>query len=200
MKKAVILVLFCLLMTGCRTAPEGNIDSQENKDAQILALEEERDRLLNEVKKRDAELEVLKIRVEELQKELDKYKQTSEFFPLLSNRALEFVRAHTTGDVDGVRHLLYDGILVEQIEGKMRASWTVDGQTIDWTLWEKDSPVQYQDMVIQGYGQLDDGTMLIHIREFYVQDEESVSPPTFLNLHFQKREDDWKIVYFEFDV
>lgn len=55
-------------------------------------------------------------------------------------------------------------------------------------------------MVIQGFGQLENSRYVIHIREFYTENAQETSPPTFLNLHFQQVDGQWKVVYFEFDV
>ncbi|BES65134.1 hypothetical protein SANA_15730 [Gottschalkiaceae bacterium SANA] len=67
-------------------------------------------------------------------------------------------------------------------------------------MWRKDDSRSYKDMVIQGFGQLENSRYVIHIREFYTENAQETSPPTFLNLHFQQVDGQWKVVYFEFDV
>jgi hypothetical protein len=146
------------------------------------------------------EIGSLKVENKRIQTCLTQNELQMELFPLLSNLSLNFVRAHTRGDVESVRSLVGDPILIQDKNGIILASWVENGMDIEWVLWREDDSKSYDDMVIQGFGLLGDGRYVIHIREFYTEFGIESSPPTFLNLHFQKVEEQWKIIYFEFDV
>lgn len=200
MKRIILLVLLLLLTVGCQSDQVMPDERMAELEEQIRVMESERVVLIDKI-------EIQNHKIEELQKQVDRMIEVSDarkiqddLYPGLSNLAHQFVRAHTTGDLEKVRALLDPKISVELSDGEMRAFWNEGDVQMDWVLWQENAVIIYRDKVIQGYGQLEDGTMLIHIREFYESGYEEVSPPTFLNLYFQQVDDEWKISYFEFDV
>jgi hypothetical protein len=200
MKKFWILIGLCLVFGGCQAADESEKDMLQEKDQEILILTEEVQALEDKLAAKTADLDGLQEELESARLLLEKQDQVNDLFPMLANHALAFVRAHTTGDLQALETMISKSIQLSDREGVLVASWFEDNQAIEWTLWEEDSDLLYQDMVIQGYGLLPDGRILIHIREFYARDGEDVSPPTFLTLYFQEEGDGWIVSYFEFDV
>lgn len=190
MRKVLFVLLICALsITGCKYRENTVIaDESKNESKEIQELKEKIKRLETELEEKNAYIE--------------KMEQEDELFSWLSNKALEFVRGHTNGDIEKLEGVIADNISIVEENDKIYGKYEYSGKEIKYLLYDKNGKAKYQDMVIQGYGWYEgNNTYVIHIREFYVdENNESVSPPTFLNLFFDKIEGDWKIVEFEFDV
>lgn len=199
MRIAWCCLIACLLLSAC----SGPVNQEEAKrialEAQLSELQEKVNQLQDSLEEGQREIESLQVENKQVRERLVQNDLQMDLFPLLSNLSLEFVRAHTSGDVERLRSLVGAPIRIQMKKGVLVGSWEESGQEIEWELWKEDSK-NYQDMVIQGFGSLDNDRYVIHIREFYTEFGEETSPPTFLNLHFQEVGSQWKIVYFEFDV
>lgn len=193
-------LLCCLLLSGCSNSSNSEDKQVLVLESQVMELQEKVSLLEKSLDASQREIGSLKVENKRIQTCLTQNELQMELFPLLSNLSLNFVRAHTRGDVESVRSLVGDPILIQDKNGIILASWVENGMDIEWVLWREDDSKSYDDMVIQGFGLLGDGRYVIHIREFYTEFGIESSPPTFLNLHFQKVEEQWKIIYFEFDV
>ncbi len=200
MKKVWLLAILLMMTVGCQVQTEPQEERIEALENQLLELELKYADAAATIEKQKDEIEGLKAALENLQGEVDAKRNLDAQFPLISNLAYQFVHAHTGGDAERIRQLVDGRISIEQTDGRITAIWMEGSQEVEWTLWDRESDRDYRDMVIQGYGALEDGSILIHIREFYETDGVELSPPTFLNLQFVKENNDWKIIYFEFDV
>ncbi len=200
MRRLGYCLLCCLLLSGCSN-PSNSEDKQVLVlESQVMELQEKASQLEEALNKSQREIASLQVENKRIQERLIQNELGMDLFPLLSNLSLNFVRAHTTGDAESVLSLVGDPIRIQNEDGILLGSWEENGQEIEWELWREDDSKSYQDMVIQGFGLLENGRYVIHIREFYTDFGVETSPPTFLNLHFQKVEEQWKVVYFEFDV
>lgn len=200
MKRFGFCLLCCLLLSGCSN-PSNSEDKQVLAlESQVMEMQERVGHLEEALNKSQREILSLQVENERIQASLIQNELGMDLFPLLSNLSLNFVRAHTTGDAESLRSLVGDPIRIQNEDGILLGTWEENGQEIEWELWREDDSKSYQDMVIQGFGLLGENRFVIHIREFYTEFGVETSPPTFLNLHFQKVEEQWKIVYFEFDV
>ncbi|WP_160032474.1 nuclear transport factor 2 family protein, partial [Paenibacillus sp. An7] len=130
---------------------------------------------------------------------IDNYNTEKENYAFISNISMEFVQAHTTGDMDRLRQLLSDDIVLEEKDNKLYAK---DANGDEWLLFNYEKKIHLDDWVIQGY-EYDpkSNTFQIFIREFYTDLKgEPEIPPTFLHLSFIKFNEEWKIASIEFDV
>jgi|GEM_PF-2946207 len=201
MKKAwLIFIIMLLLSSGCSVQTDTQEDRINQLEHEVSELQEKYAHAIKTVEEQKYEIEALETELTKRKSDGNEENCFDDFYPLLSNLSHQFTRAHTNGDLESLRKLVSERINIDLVDGVMKATWLEDDQEIEWILWDQSSDLIYRDMVIQGYGSLDDGTKLIHIREFYESDRMEVTPPTFLNLHFQIEEKEWKIVYFEFDV
>ncbi|MTI71839.1 MAG: hypothetical protein FH751_16445 [Firmicutes bacterium] len=129
-------------------------------------------------------------------------KKQQELFPILSNKALDFARGQTQGDIEKLNKVVSNNIIIIEKDNEIYGKYESYGEKIKYMLFNKNSKIKYKDMLIQGYRYNEENnTYLMHIREFYVDENNNpVSPPTFLNLYFSKIEGVWKVVKFNFDV
>lgn len=200
MKRIWCLLACGLLLSGCTNPPVQEEPQSIVLESQLIQLQEEVNQLKESLDESEREIASLKMDNKRIQDRLNQNELGMDLFPLLSNLSLSFVRAHTTGDAERLLSMVGEPIRIQKENGILTGSWEENEQVIEWELWKEDDSKIYQDMVIQGFGWLEEGRYVIHIREFYTEFGEETSPPTFLNLHFQKEDSRWKIVYFEFDV
>ncbi|MCC5910090.1 MAG: hypothetical protein JJT76_06600 [Clostridiaceae bacterium] len=183
MKKALLLVLICIFfISGCAI----NTDVQNNNK-------------INELEER---IKMLETELEEKNNYVTWMQEKENLFPAFSNISIEFVRGQTQGDVQKLKEVVADNVLIIEDNDKIYGTYESNGIEIEYMLYDGSSDVIYKDMIIQGYGYLEENeAYVIHIREFFeYQNGEPVSPPTFLNLYFENFEGSWKITGFDFDV
>lgn len=200
MKRVWCFLVCGFLLSGCSVPSIQEEPQSIVLEAQLIELQEDVNQLKESLDESQREIASLKMENKRIQDRLTQNELGMELFPRLSNLSLNFVRAHTRGDAVSLRSLVGEPIRIQKENGILIGSWEENGQEIEWELWKEDDSKTYQDMVIQGFGWLEEGRYVIHIREFYTESGEETSPPTFLNLHFQEEDSHWKIVYFEFDV
>lgn len=182
--KKLLTLLICslLLITACSSTAETS----------------QTDELTNKLKESEAKITALIQKNQQLENEVNRYKEGMEHFPYISNLSREFVQAHTTGDQEKISQMLSNELKLENRDNKLY----VVGHEMEWFLYSPDKKTKLADWVIQGFEYSSDNkTMQVFIREFLVNSKgELDSPPTFLNLTFKKFEDQWKIFRIEFDV
>ena len=164
--------------------------------------------LENEIKEKEAIQKDLEKQIAQLEIELDKYKseldrmkKENEVFEFLYTPSLEFVRAHTTGDTERLRTLVSEDVAIIEKDNKIYGIYKNKHGETEVPLYGSFNDI-YKDMVIIGYGYSEYfNAYVVYIREFYIDESGNPSsPPTYLNLYFQKFGYDWKVVAFEFDV
>jgi len=183
MKKILLPILICIfLISGCA------INTGAKNNNQINELEE-RSRIL------EAELE-------EKNNYIRRIEEKEELFNVFANISLEFVRGQTQGDVQKLREVVADNVLIKEDNDNIYGVFKNNGTEIEYMLHYGNRVSIYKDMIIQGYGYDEEREeYIIHIREFFeFENGESVTPPTFLDLHFKSFEGNWKITGFHFDV
>ncbi len=187
MKKIFVLLVLVILISGCTTTNK-TVDKNLDTSNQTGTLQEK-------IKALETELEQMKLLV-------DNSKYEKDVFPILSNLSLDFVRAHTDGNIEEIKKLVSSEIKISEKEDTIFGITSIDNTELEWILHNKNDSERYQDMVIQGYGfDSNKNVFVIHIREFYKDSNGNISiPPTFLNLYFKKIDNTWKIINFEFDV
>ncbi|WP_425449324.1 hypothetical protein [Dethiothermospora halolimnae] len=186
MKKIIVAFLMCILIiSGC--TPKDDTSDIENN---------------NEVNKLKEKVKALESELEKKEAYIESIKEQEDLFPVLSNKALTFVRGQTEGNIHKLKEVISDNISIVEEKGKIYGVYEAYGQKIKYLLYDENSKRKYKDMVIQGYGYLEgEDSYIIHIREFYVdENDKPVSPPTFLNLYFVQVDGNWKIEEFGFDV
>ncbi len=200
MKKLGCCLLCCILLGGCFGTSNQKDPQRVALESQVIEMQAELNQLEETLDECQGEIASMQVENKQVQERLAQNELAIELFPVLSNLSLDFVRAHTTGDMKRLLSLVGEPIQIRKEGGFLLGTWEEDGQEIEWELWRDADSKVYQDMVIQGFGILENGRYVIHIREFYTEFGVETSPPTFLNLHFQEVGNQWKIVYFEFDV
>jgi len=183
MKKILLLVLICIFfISGCSTNTNSDYDNQINEL-------EERNRIL------EAELE-------EKNNYIRRMETKEDLFPIFANLSIEFVRGQTQGDVQKLRQVVADNVLIIEDNDNIYGVFKNNGAEIEYMIYYGNRVSIYKDMIIQGYGYDEEREeYTIHIREFFeFENGESVTPPTFLDLHFKSFEGNWKITGFHFDV
>lgn len=174
MKKVILSICFAILLQGC---------SAKTNESELVNIEYNK------------QIQFLEEKIDYLEKRIEAFEEANDKFPILSNLSLEFVRAHTTGDIDKLKLLVSDDITLLEKDNKIYK--VCDGE-ITYTLYDESTQTNYLDMVVQGYGyDQQNDTYLIHIAEFY---EGDLVGGFFLNLTYKRFNDGWKVVDFEFDI
>ncbi len=183
MKKILLLVLLCIFFTsGC------TINTDTRNDNQVTELEER--------------IKILEAELEEKSNYISHIQEKEHLFPTFANISIQFVRGQTQGDVQKLKEVIADNVLIIEDNGHIYGVYENDGYEIKYRLYNNSNNILYKDMIIQGYGYSKESeTYVIHIREFFeYQNGEPVSPPTFINLYFKNFDGNWKITGFDFDV
>lgn len=184
----ILIILLIFLLNSCTV-------KENNEEVELLRYKNTIDELNLKIKELESNLK----QADELIKH---YEMKEDIFPYISNLGLQFVRAHTQGNLEEMKSLLSDDVrLVKKKEG-IYGIYQYEEHEIEYCLYSSDKDNMFIDMVIQGYGYVEEkDVFVLHIREFYENsDGELLSPPTFLNLYFKQTEKGWKINSFEFDV
>ncbi len=171
MKKIILSICFAaILLQGCSAKTNDSVEYNK----QIQLLEE---------------------KIDFLEKKVENYEEADNKFSILSNLSLEFVRAHTTGDIDKLKSLISDDITLLEKDNEI---YRVCGEDITYTLYDESRQTKYLDMVVQGYAyDQQNETYHINISEFY---EGNFAGGYFLNLTYKKFNDGWKVINFELDI
>lgn len=187
-KVFILIVLSIFLLSSCTV-------KKNNEEAEMLKYQNTVEELKLEIKALESNLE----QAEELNKH---YAMKEDLFPHISNLGLQFVRAHTQGDLEKMKSLLSDDVKLVKKNKGIYGIYQYDGNETEICLTNFDKDKIFIDMVLQGFGYNEEKDVFsLHIREFYENlDGEPLTPPTFLNLYFKETEKGWKISYFEFDV
>ena len=187
-KVFILIVLSIFLLSSCTV-------KKNNEEAEILRYKNTIEELNLEIKELESNLK----QAEELNKH---YAMKADIFPHISNLGLQFVRAHTQGDFEKMKSLLSDDVKLVKKKDGIYGIYQYYGNEIEYCLYNFDKDIVFIDMVIQGFGYIEEKEVFIlHIREFYENlDGTPLTPPTFLNLYFKQTEKGWKINYFDFDV
>lgn len=186
-KHFLIMLIFSVsLITACTNSEEA-----------VSQLKEEKEILTSSLNENKAVQEKLSQRVTELEQQVENYQKEVEMFPNFSDLSRQFVRAHTSGDIETLQTLLSDELVLEQIEHTL---YIEDDTNYKWQVFTVGDKLD--DWVIQGFQyNTDNNTYMVHIREFLKNAEgEPVSPPTFLNLTFKFVNEEWKVSGLSFDV
>lgn len=95
-------------------------------------------------------------------------------------------------------NLLSKDIALEERDEKLY----VEVSGVEWVLFDYKDKGSLNDWVLQGFDfNSEKNTYSVFIREFYIdENNEPVSPPTFLNLVIEYQDDEWKIIDLGFDV
>lgn len=183
MKKILLLVLLSIFFTSACTT---NIDARN--DNQVSELEER--------------IKILEAELEEKNTYISHMQEKEHLFPAFTNMSIQFVRGQTQGDVQKLKEVIADSVLIIEDNEQIYGVYEYDGDEMEYRLYDNSSNILYKDMIIQGYGfSKESETYVIHIREFFeYQNGVPVSPPTFLNLYFKNLNGNWKITGFDFDV
>jgi len=182
-KKILLLVLMCIFfISGCAT----NTDVRNN----------------NKINELEDRIKILEADLKEKNNYVAEIQEKENLFSTFANMSIEFVRGQTQGDVQKLKEVVADNVLIIEDNDYIYGVYEYNGDEIEYMLYNDSSDIIYKDMIIQGYGYLKESeAYVIHIREFFeYQNGELVSPPTFLHLYFKNLEGDWKITSFEFDV
>jgi len=182
-KKILLPILVCIFfISGCA------INTGAKNNNQINKLEE-RNR-------------ILKAELEEKNNYIRWIEEKEDLFNVFANMSIKFVRGQTQGDVQKLREVVADNVLIIEDNGNIYGAFENNGTEIEYMLHYGNRESIYKDMVIQGYGYLEEREeYIIHIREFFEHENgEPVTPPTFLDIHFKNFEGNWKITGFHFDV
>lgn len=184
MKRMVFVLLLCLLVVGC----ENGVDEREASRQTMEELQQKIDRLEQEKQR--------------LQTEVERFQAEKQSFAEISNLAYQFVEAHTSGDREAMRKMLGNRLTLTEREDGLYISYPYEGEEVEWRVYQENSPYVYENMLIQGFEYVPEEEIYrVHIREFYADRQKApVSPPTFLNLTFQRQDHKWKIVSLTFDV
>lgn len=190
LKKIMVLTIsIILIVSGCTKNDVTTDKSLEKYENKIQELEEK--------------INILEAENEEMKKLINIYKKEKDSFFALSNMSVEFVRAHTKGNIEKMKELLSEE--AELVERKNKIYVIIphekSGKT-KWLVYDKSTPGIYQDMIIHGYHYVsNDDIYIIHIREIYSDSKGNIKiPPTYLDLYFKQINGVWKIVYLEFDL
>lgn len=154
---------------------------------------------INELKERNR---ILEADLEEKNNYIRSMEAKEDLFPIFANLSIEFVRGQTQGDIQKLREVVADDVLIVEDNNQIYGIFENNGTEVEFMLYNSDRESIYKDMIIQGYGYYEEsGEYSIHIREFFeLENGEPVTPPTFLNLYFKNFEGNWKITSFYFDV
>ena len=188
MKKIILSFFICILfISGCATK-DGSISMNNNKKDEVQQLKER--------------IKVLESQLKEKNTYIKKIKKQEQLFPILSNKALTFVRGQTQGDIEKLKEVISDNISIVVEEDIIYGIYEDYGEEIKYPLYDKSrkTKYRYKDMVIQGYGYLEDDTYGIHIQKFFVNENDKSISPTFLDLYFTEIDGKWKVDKFEFDI
>lgn len=178
-----------LTLIGCDNGAVDDLRSElEMKNKTITELEQKLNSLEEEKR--------------ELQKERDRHTLEKDFFAEISNQAYQFVQAHISGNREEIQKFLGNGLTLTEKDRDLYVTFPVSGDEVEVRVYQEDSPYVFKGMIIQGYNyDPNEEVYRVHIREFYEHtDPQHVFLPTFVNLSFQRMENDWKIVQIEFDV
>jgi len=152
---------------------KGNNDNIKNLEKKIKTLELDNEQikdLQEKIKLLEAENNEMKVKMDNIKKEKDNFNE-------LSHLAVEFVNAQVKGDTKKLKEMIS-----EEVEWKY-VPYTKDN-----------SDGQYEYMVIQAYEYVpEDDVYKINIKESYA--EIPGLQFQFLDLHFKKINNEWKIVY-----
>jgi len=209
--------MIIILLVGCTTnngEPDVNQEAEKTQLQLIAELEEDNLNLSNEVDNYEKIVDGYTQTIQDLngtittyREEVATYKRGVEaqtikdnIFPALANLSLEFVRAQTSGDLDKLQALVSDDITFYWVDEDIYCRYFYEEKVIELPVYIKDSAKYYQDMVIQGYGYIEeDDIYLINIAEFMTSDSPSLGG-IFLNLSFEKIDGSWKVIMIEFDI
>ncbi|KAB2328548.1 hypothetical protein F7731_25335 [Cytobacillus depressus] len=189
MNKKFLMMVVCSfsLVTACANTEE--VVSQLKEDKEELTLR------LNENEKKQKELNQ---RITELEKQNETNEKEKELFSIISNLSKDFVSFHTSGHKEKIKTLISDELFLEEKDNTL---YLINNANDQWLLYPFNGK-QLDDWVIQGFQyDSDSDTYLVHIREFYKDENgEPVSPPTFLNLTFKSYNNEWKVISVSFDI
>lgn len=151
-------------------------------------------------------IEVLESSLIDCEEEILAYKNKEELqiirdnnYPILANLSLDFVRAHTSGDIDKLQELVSEEIEFYFDNEDIYCRYKNSEEPTEFPVYIMENEPYYRDMVIHGYGYIEENMYLIHIKEFATLDS-PYGNGAFLNLSFMKIDGYWKVVKIEFDI
>lgn len=217
MRYVIAASLFLLIMTsGCTSSetPEDNDDKNIIDNEAIVKLQTENQTLSDELSDLKIMNQEYLMTIDSLNQEIADYEERIKdyildieqndledaYFDTLANMSLEFVRAYTSGDIDKLQELTDDTIEYYYNDKDIYCRYTYEGVDIEHPVYIDDRAMYYKDMVIQGYGYLEEeDSYIVHIAVFQTEDSPYFGG-TFLNLYFKISDGYWKVSMLEFDI
>ncbi|MCT4544465.1 MAG: hypothetical protein N4A63_13040 [Vallitalea sp.] len=124
-----------------------------------------------------------------------------ENFRFLSEMSLEFSRARTSGDINKLKSLVSNNIEILEKDNEIFAKWKIDEQEIEYPLYTKIRMKTYKDMQINGYDYNEkEDKFDIYVQEYFTNSAKEIVGIGFINLHFERINNEWKISRFEYDI